>query len=74
MLLIALAMILALVLAGLVLVFAAWPARGRRFPARVPGSRWLDRIMASVALLDPALRPEDQSDVDADQEALILVK
>lgn len=70
MLFITLAMILILLLAGLILVFAAWPARGRRLPDQVPGAQWLDRVMGSVAVLDPALRPEEQSD----QESLTLVK
>lgn len=70
MLSIALAMILILVLAGLILVFAAWPARGRRLPDQVPGARWLDRVMGRVAVLDPALQPEEPSG----QESLTLVK
>lgn len=57
-------MIVILALAGVILVYAAWPSRGLRLPAQVPGGKWLDRAMDSVARAEPALGPEAAADRD----------
>jgi len=64
-----LAMIVSLVLAGLVLAYAAWPSRGRSLPDQVPAGRWLGRMLESVSTPDPALRPEQGTEHDSEQDA-----
>ena len=48
-------MIVILVLAGVVLAYAAWPARGEE----VPGAPWLGEALEKVADAAPLLESED---------------
>ena len=56
MLLILISMVVILALAGLVLVFAAFPHRGES----VPGAPWLGEAMERAADAAPVLEPENE--------------
>lgn len=55
MLVVALSMFVVLALAGLVLVYAAYPNRG----ARVPAMPWIGDVMAAATDVAPVLDAED---------------